>query len=292
MPVQASAGISFSDRSLRYAEIQQTERGFRLLRLGQCDFDFDLNRILSDPGATSEREVIGNALREALGTSADRRIRAALHPPLCRSFFSAHNGGDPVPGVSFEAKLLGLVPDEVPGGIGADAAAQTPDSELLHVTSIRPSVLQNLGGIIAQLAAEDAQAVSALRASSEVIRLGGLPTGNDQCCVAVGFFENLFEMAVVDSKGWRFAMHSRSLPTPDAAMHHITQTLGHLGWSPDAIAEVLAFGPMPPPPSLKVTFSGRLRVVNPLSLLDLDRDSLDPDYSAPEFVPAVGAALL
>ena len=292
MAAQASAGIAFSERALRYAEVQETGRGFRLLRLGQCDFDFDLSRTLTDPSAGQERTIIGEALVEALGTSEGRRIRAALHPPLCRSFFSAHDGSDPVPAVTFEAGLLGLGHDEEGGGIGADAAAQTSDGELLHVTSIRPVVLEHLGAIIADLQAEDAQAVSALRASAEVVRLGGLNLTRGLCVVAIGYFDNLFEMAVLDNSGWRFASHARGLSTAADSVHHIRETLGVMGWTPDQVARVLCFGSEPVPDAVSAHFAGRVSLMNPLSLLELDKDSLDPDYAAAEFVPSVGAALL
>ncbi|MFT5515213.1 MAG: hypothetical protein ACI80V_001335 [Rhodothermales bacterium] len=292
MAAQTSAGIAFSDRALRYAEIQETERGFRLLRLGQCDFDFDLNRTLSDPGAVEERKIISEALVEALGQSESRRVRAALHPPLCRSFFSAHEGEDPVPAVSFEAELLGFANDADGGGIGADAAATAEGAELLHVTSIRPAVLQNLGVIVAELHAEDAQAVSALRASAEIVRLAGIEAQPGGCILAVGFFDNLFELAALDATGWRFATHARGLPDPADAVYHLRESLNILGWGLGDVSRVLSFGSLPAPDTLESLFSGKIQVINPLNLLDLDPESLDPDYSAAEFVPSVGAALL
>ncbi|NNE69229.1 MAG: hypothetical protein HKN29_02570 [Rhodothermales bacterium] len=291
MGAQASAGIAFSDRALRYAEVQESERGFRLLRLGQCDFDFDLNRSLTDPHADQERAIIGEALVEALGTSDSRRIRAALHPPLCRSFFSAHSGEDPVPAVSFEAGLLGFA-NESGNGIGADAAAQSGDTELLHVTSIRPVVLENLGAIVADLQAEDAQAVSALRASAEVVRLGGVNLVDGLCVLAIGYFDNLFELALLDRTGWRYATHARGLPSLEDSVFHITETLGQMNWTPAEVSRVLCFGSLRVPEAIEVLFPGRVQVMNPLSLLELDPDSLDPDYAAAEFVPSVGAALL
>jgi hypothetical protein len=292
MPVQASAGIAFSDRALRYAEIQQTDRGFRLLRLGQCDFDFDLNRTLTDPGSSAERAVVADAVREALGASSSRRIRAALHPPLCRSFFSAHDEGDPVPAVTLEASLLGFVSEPAEGGIGADAAGRSGDAELLHVTSMRPAVLDNLGSILADLEADDAQAVSALRASAEVVRLGGKKLEPSQCILAVGQFDHLLEVSLVDDRGWRFAAHNRGLPSVDDAVHQITAMFKTLGRPLSQVVQVLTFGSQPPAETVANLFRGKTRKLNPLVLLDLDRDSLDPEYSAAEFVPAVGAALL
>ncbi|MBO6575742.1 MAG: hypothetical protein JJ896_12130 [Rhodothermales bacterium] len=292
MAAPTSAGIAFYDRSLRYAEVQETERGFRLLRLGQCDFDFDLNRTLSDHGADQERDIISEALVEALGTSESRRLRAALHPPLCRSFFSAHDGADPVSAVSFEAGLLGFAADNSGGGIGADAAARGEDSELLHVTAIRPVVLEHLGATVANLKAEDAQAVSALRASAEVVRLGGVNLAGGVCVVALGYFDNLFELAILDESGWRFATHARGLPTPEDSIHHIREALSLMGWSADHVARALVFGTLRVPPAVEALFQGRVQIMNPLALLELDPDSLDPEYSSAEFVPSVGAALL
>lgn len=291
MAAQASAGIAFSDRALRYAEVQESERGFRLLRLGQCDFDFDLNRSLTDPGAEQERSIIAEALVEALGPSDSRRIRAALHPPLCRSFFSAHTDEDPVPAVTFEAGLLGFS-NEDGHGIGADAAAHAGGSELLHVTSIRPVVLENLGAIVADLKAQDAQAVSALRASAEVVRLGGVNMVDGLCVLAIGYFDNLFELALLDRTGWRFATHARGLPAPEDSIYHIREALSLLNWSPEEVSRALCFGSMRVPDAVEALFPGRVQVMNPLSLLELDPDSLDPEYAAAEFVPSVGAALL
>ncbi len=292
MPVESSAGIAFSDRALRYAEIQQTDKGFRLLRLGQCDFDFDLNRTLTDPGSSAERAAIADAIREALGKSSTRRIRAALHPPLCRSFFSAHEEGNPVPAVTFEAELLGFASASQSGGIGADAAGRSEDAELLHVTVMRPPVLENLGTILADLEAEDAQAVSALRASAEVVRIGGRRLRGTEHILAIGHSEGLLELSIVNAQGWRFATHVRGLPHVDDAVHQVTGVFKTLEVPLTEVVQVLTFGSMPVPTTLQTLFQGKTKMLNPLALLDLDRDSLDPDYSAAEFVPAVGAALL
>ena len=55
---------------------------------------------------------------------------------------------------------------------------------------------------------------------------------------------------------------------------------------------MLCYGSLRVPSTVEAMFAGRVQIMNPLSLLELDPDSLDPEYAAAEFVPSVGAALL
>lgn len=117
MEARAQAGIELVGTSLRYAEVEtygaehqkrqgavgeDPAEGHRLLRLGSCDFDFDVARALRETErnagagdaaselAPTERQVatLGEALADVYEQTAAEELRVVVHPSQAFSFFA------------------------------------------------------------------------------------------------------------------------------------------------------------------------------------------------------------
>jgi hypothetical protein len=115
MNARVRAGIDLCGTTLRYAEVERYEaapssgwaaegggesaragrRGrdasgrHRLLRLGSCDFDFDVTRVLW--GARAEQQhvdTLGRALADVYENASAETLRVVVHPPQACSFFA------------------------------------------------------------------------------------------------------------------------------------------------------------------------------------------------------------
>jgi hypothetical protein len=199
----------------------------------------------------------------------------------------AEEDGDPMDRVRFEAEMLGFSSLSSVDGVAADAASGGEGFERLHATAIDPAVLEALGELVEPLGAQDAQAVSGIRAAVEVARLA-----SDETQLVLGRFSGCYEVAVIRRGRWVFARHSVHVQDPADAVYECIAGLGDLGVHPDTIRRVHVYGSSDFAPTLRAVFGERVQPLKPLSLVAFDRESLDPGYAAEEFVPALGAAIL
>lgn len=141
MDAQVRAGIDLYGTALRYAEVERYGTKHRLLRLGSCDFDFDVTRALWNSGAsengsgangTSEQvETLAEALADVYERTSAQKLRVVVHPPQAHSFFA------PVPAQTAEADRLARFRREARllAHAGTDPGESAPDDDALHVTA-------------------------------------------------------------------------------------------------------------------------------------------------------------
>ena len=86
MEHQAFASIDLSWATLRYAEAMHTPDGIRPLRLGSCDFDFDITRELLHDEAPQHLGVVTQALADVFSGSTVHPLRVVVHPPNAHAF--------------------------------------------------------------------------------------------------------------------------------------------------------------------------------------------------------------
>ncbi len=83
-----TAGLELTGSVLRYTEIEQTGPSVRLLRLGNCDFEFDAQADLYSAGDSAHLEPIGEALADVFERTTASVFRFAV-PPFCLTSFTA-----------------------------------------------------------------------------------------------------------------------------------------------------------------------------------------------------------
>lgn len=82
------AGIELYGTELRYAELEPYGTRHRLLRLGRCDFDFDVADEILKGSNRQHLSTVAEALRDVFSDSTVLRIHVTLHPPACPTFFT------------------------------------------------------------------------------------------------------------------------------------------------------------------------------------------------------------
>src|SRR5690606_27552183 len=88
MEAHVRAGLDICGAVLRYAEIEQYGSRHRLLRLGSCDFEFDLVDDVLSGDDEEKLTAAAGALEEIFSGSVAGTLHITLHPPLCYSFFA------------------------------------------------------------------------------------------------------------------------------------------------------------------------------------------------------------
>jgi len=82
MDVRARAGIDIYGTVLRYAEVEQRGPRYQLLRLGSCDFDFDIAEAMLQASSPEHIEALTDALNDVFEGSIAARLHVTLHPSI------------------------------------------------------------------------------------------------------------------------------------------------------------------------------------------------------------------
>lgn len=285
-----SLGVDFSERSLRYAVLGRGRVGDRLLKLGRVDFSFDLAVALVEESAEAERETVSRALVEGVGNLQPTVLRAALHAPLGRSFFSRAVPGDEVAAnARYEAGLLGYCREGDDAVVSTDVVWSRAGLNRVHVSVTPGIVLELLAHVIDPVGCREAQAVSALRAAAEIFRR--LPWDTDLArsrVLAVGRFDRVTELLVLDAQGWRFGVQmppTDGFPTRRSSV--LLEAAGESG-----LDAVITYGEPIPADVLLELRSDRAEALDPLELVGYDPKGLRPDEWPGRFAAALGAAML
>jgi hypothetical protein len=171
MEAGAQAGIELCGTTLRYAEAEaygpkrsgrpgrpRAESGHRLLRLGSCDFDFDVARVLWGTGGAASSEsfdrqvaTLGEALADVYEQTTAEELRVTVHPSQAPSFFAPAPAGaskaDRRARFRREARLLTRaagMPAPETAAPEAPFAADAPDD--LHVDARKLRAGSETGG--------------------------------------------------------------------------------------------------------------------------------------------------
>lgn len=344
MEARAQAGIELLGTSLRYAEVEaygpersgrqeegHAKGGHRLLRLGSCDFDFDVARVLWEAGSEAASEpfdrqiaTLGEALADVYEQTAAEELRVAVHPSQAPSFFAPApaeaSEADRRERFRREAQLLTHV-----GAPASEASAQTDASEDFHLDARKLSAENEADGQAPQFrvlaldgatharfqqvmerlpvrssrwvasteaAAQGAAALQRRRAEER----GASPRSDGRAfTLAVGRYPGHLEVALARGGHLRHALHAPGATPADAA-YFAAALLQRLDVAPSAVEDVFVYGLDVGVPEETFASLGRLTGTQPQLLdicpvLGLDPDRLAKDFDAGPYVPCVGAAL-
>lgn len=282
MPLSARAGIDLAGNRFRYAVVHTGRSGNRLLRLGECVFDFDAVRMLVSEGKTADREVFLDGLREALGTDPPQALRFVVHPPVATTFLSLSDGEDIESAVHRDAHLLGLLDDEGMT-VRIDHLDHRRGMEL--VTLLPRELGEALGNVCADLGSAAFEVMPGLLASGEVIRSGAT---DDNPVIGVGLYGDGIEVVAFESRLWRIGT---SAGTAGGTRAEILERALETGvMVPDERLARYRFGSGHPDGD----FAG-LEDIDPFdafSAVQFDDTGVDPEIDPSQFTAAIGAAIL
>ncbi len=282
MSLPARAGIDLTGHRFRYAVVRAGRSGNRLLRLGECAFDFDAVRALEADADAADRALLLDGLREALGQVPPQALRFVVHPPVATTFLSI-TGGEDVESVAHrDARLLGLLDDE-----GMTVRIDHLDAERgMELVTLMPRALRDaLGAVCAALGVTAFELVPGLLAAGEAIRTG---TGADGAVVGVGMFSGGVEVVAFESGVWRIGTSATTAGRTRADVLEHALEAGVLAGSERF--DRFRYGSGSPDRE----FPG-LEAIAPfdaLGIVEFDASGVDEGTDPSLFTAAIGAAIL
>ncbi|GMQ82273.1 MAG: hypothetical protein BMS9Abin05_1718 [Rhodothermia bacterium] len=305
MQASATAGIEFSGTTMRYSEVEQYGAQHRLLRLGDCDFEFDVSEVLFELGTQKYLDVVTDALSEIfLGTTATR-IRIAIHPQAARVLqslrFSGANEESIRENVAFESALMH---DEVwveedrhvmqgrPLSPTSDSA-HAPDMESLLVSEISGPVKKRLHEVTSRIPDASPDIISSTEALLAVVRETASKNDFDGYQLSVGLYPSYAEFMVTRGSEWISSQIRSETESGDVAYFalHFLELSGVVR-EDDVRVRVYGSGASrEQQETLTSIFFENISVLNPISIVDLETDQFDSEFQFESFVICLGAAL-
>lgn len=305
------AGVELYGRVMRYAEVELGARGDgaappRLLRLGACDFDFDVAEALLDLSGPTHLDTVATAVREIFGGSKAEALRVAIHPWRCTSFFSPIPEGtapaDRLEQLKQEAAMLSDAAVGRPLRVTATSVRieALPDgrrSHWHHVLRLPEAIHARLAHVAKPLGGDRREGghevVDTTAAAAAIAtRLAHSPESSDDAfALAVGVYADRTEFTLTRGEAWYYGHHAEA-GALDAA-YFGAALLDRLGVAPRRVRRLFLYGDAAEP-----------GMVAPLSaFLDLDAEPLNPlrlfllapseasPYVLAAYAPCVGALL-
>lgn len=310
MQAHARAGIDVYQNVLRYAEIEQYGDRYRLLRLGSCDFDFDVSHELLHAEQSTNLETVTEAVRDVFAGSVSEQLNIALHPPGGYSFFT------PLDSSYSEAERAARIDQEIdllthePGG----AASLRVASDLVfeesmedgrgvswyHVWAMKDTVHDRFEHIFKALPYPVNRLRLSMQAAASVVATlnGRLPSrppasGRPGYALVVGWYGSHVEYTLCRNGRWYFS-HFGSVQSPADSAYFAVTLLRRLGIASSDVTGVYVYGREVSRTDFSVfgaVFDLEPQRLNPIQVVDIDPGSLSADFDAEAYVPCIGVAL-
>lgn len=308
MDAHARASIDLQGTQLRYAEIEHYGAGrYHLLRLGTCDFDFDVAQAILETGAPAHLRALTDALREVFAGSQASQLRVVLHPPYSHTFFSSTPSRWSVGERRqwFRQELAWLHDAEQDLHLTAEPLhTERPERVAEPVTwhhilaipqATHDRVLALLRGFTQ---AQQHLSVSMQGVAATVRQLEAhAPTLEARAqapyALALGWYPTHLEYTLCHGDRWVFSHHSAAGPPANSFFYAVT-LLQHLRLPPQAVGRVFLYGEGASLQDFALgegIFGVRPERLDPIAALDLEREALDPSFDTSPFAPCIGVAL-
>ena len=298
MAVQSTAGVEFSGSVMRYSEIEQVDSAFKLLRLGNCEFEFDASSAICAEGAADRIETIRRALQDIFQGTQASVIRFVL-PSSGMSRFtslvsSVASEAERKAQITFETSLLS-------GDVGfGDVFPEILDSraeeglEKYSVSYVTPLISENLKAVGAAFEDTTVELVPSTNAAFLAFRHfaqnSSLPGG---AYLLIGVYSSLTDFILIKN-GASQAHVSIRTPFPENVAYHALLLANRFGLTYADITHLYVYGEEPGPkivPVLEEAFGEIVSVFNPVVIVNLEEDRFEAGFPIEAFVPSIGAAI-
>lgn len=308
-----TAGLELTGSVLRYTEIEQTGPSIRLLRLGNCDFEFDAQSDLYSADDPAHLESIGEALADVFEKSTASVFRFAV-PPFCLTSFTAMmpakaEADASVRGdlIAAEASILSLSLD---GDLYPSPGASFRGSgRRLHIARA-PGIIRDriericdripsgdvVGGGQETVGPEEAASRHVALVPSSVaarhlqVHLNGEASGPT---LLTGCYSGSTDYAIVESDT-TILEWTDEMDHPVDRLYFALDVLDRAGISVPAVSGVRLYGPKAENDvvdAFSSAFGERVRRMNPCPAVNVSPDQFAPDFRFESFASCIGAAL-
>lgn len=303
MEAHARAGIDIVGRSLRYAEIEKYGPRYRLLRLGSCDFEFDVaDGVLANPSDESIT-IVSNALADVFSGSVAERLHVAIHPPNCYSFLS------PLPSGSSKARRKVRLQQEAALLAGTERSLHiTADAvrtesiddgstvDWVQVLAVEDNVHERIYRVVNPLPQPSKRLIVSMHAAaSTLIHVAPPEHAIDPSgfSLAIGSFPHCVEYVLCRDGALHFNTFTAPAPPVDVA-YFAAHVADRFGLHPRDVDAVYLYGTDADPEhvsDLESVFDSHVGLLNPLTVLDVDQGGIGADFGAEGYAGCIGAAL-
>lgn len=312
------AAIELCGSSMRYAEAEPAPGGARLLRLGACEFAFDVRGAL-ERGHETDLATLADAVRDVFRGSRADGLAAVLHPDGLTSWAAPFDAA--ADDAAVRARLeqeAALFAGSGPHALLAHPLFREPDGaggtrawvlalalpELWAARLDRATrgldrpgarvLLSTQGAATALAALLRSEPGDGFGNASEPARPGdgfAEDGASEDAALAVGLYDAHAEFALVAGGRTRLTGHARTAEPADAAFAALRLVAGTAG--AHAPRAVRLYGTHATPGAFEAfgaAFGVEARALDPLDAVALDTPR-PPGFTGEAFAPALGATL-
>ncbi|GAB5521067.1 MAG: hypothetical protein RhofKO_33180 [Rhodothermales bacterium] len=306
MSKPSRASIALEGSVLRFAEVEAPAEGYRLARLGSCDFETDIGGDLLSTDAPSTLATVQDALRDMFGATEASMLTVVVPPTIgYATFVPVRHDASPEAAYatlhqdvallagSSALKTLEVIPEPMHTAQVADVGMVQWYHAMAVPKALRPC-FQALGQAL------DIDMVRMLRSTRTAAALVHILHRRPDAeppqapyTLGLGWYPTHVEYIVCHGDTWHYSHHTEAGTVADAAYFAIS-LLKRLRIPPLAVGRLYVYGSGVDldafRPMAKLFNTAPLRL-DPLHALDLDREHLDDQFAAEAFAPCIGAAL-
>ncbi|MEZ4702436.1 MAG: hypothetical protein R2834_19035 [Rhodothermales bacterium] len=308
MEALIQAAVDIHDATLRYAEIERSGASFRLLKLGSCEFDFDMMRELSNGAQSVYLDTLSEALHDVFAQTEASDLHVVLHPPHCYSFFTPllvdMNEEERKGRLQEEATMLTSGDSPMPLHLTADVVfteslASGKTVEWFHVLGMRELLHSRFDRILRTLPHRRYRFNLSTRGAARVIeslQSGPRYESADRTAfsLAVGFYERHVEYTICRQHRWYYS-HYAEAGAPADAVYYALALLKRLQVPRASVRDLFTYGSGPHHAEaislLSDVFQTPCLPLNPIDVVELEGRRPGDGFAAEAYAPCIGAAL-
>ena len=304
MEHHTSASIEILGTELRYAEVERDGDSRRLVRLGSCSFDFELEDVISGGQEGEWTETLEYAVRDILAGSSALDLHVALHPPLGSSLFV------PIPvDMSKKERLKRLWQDVAVAFPGEETAFSTElirpevltdgeNIEWWHVLAVPANIAKTLEEVLRRIEAGRLRFCASMSGAAAVLRhLARSRVEETPVAVpyriGIGRYAAHTEFVLMRNQAWQFGA-TFSARVPSDRLYMLQSLLEGLNVSVEEVLDIYTYGCESDETLValcEAVFGRQVTTLDPLSVVDHQVDGLTSGLTIQAYAPCVGANL-
>lgn len=307
MGAYVQAGVDLYESTLRYAEVERNENNYRLLKLGSCEFDFNMADALSDSAQPMYLDTLAEALSDVFSESIASDLHVVFHPSNCYSFFTPLyvdlTEEERKYRLQEEATLLTTQNTPVPLHLTADVVyTETLENgrviEWFHVLGVEERVHQQLSTVLRSLPHASFRFNLSTRGTANAIermaqRENLEINSHAPYTLAIGYYKTHIEYALCRQNRWFFSHHADTNAAVDS-VYFALALLRRLKIDRSQVGQVYIYGEDIEAEVFSVlseVFEGTPEVLNPMEVVALEKKSPGMHFTAEAYVPCIGVAM-
>ncbi len=301
------AGVDLYESTLRYAEVERNGSDFKLLKLGSCEFDFNMAQSLGEGAQPAHLETLSEALNDVFSESIATELHVVFHPSNCFSFFTPLfvdlTEEERKWRLQEEATLLTTSTPPLPLHLTADVVrTETLENgrvvEWFHVLGLDERIHGQLNNILSSLPHTHYRFNLSTRGTANAIETMAqkehmIASEESPYSLAIGYYKTHIEYVLCQNFRWFFS-HYTDTSTPTDSVYFALSLLRRLNIERAAVGQLLIYGEDIDAEVFSVLqeiFKKTPEVLNPMELVSLDRKGPGMHFTAEAYAPCIGIAM-